>query len=166
MIDHLSLPVSDVNATARAYTQALAPLGYSVLMSFTREQIPQLPHAASVGLGAKGKPDLWLRPSRHQIDGTHIAFAAPDRKTVDAFHVAALAAGMTDDGLPGVRQHYHPSYYGAFVKDADGHSLEVVCHFPVVAKAAKASTSAKKAAPAKKKVAAKKAKPAAKKKKK
>jgi catechol 2,3-dioxygenase-like lactoylglutathione lyase family enzyme len=165
MIDHLSLPVSDVNATARAYTQALAPLGYSVLMSFTREQIPQLPHAASVGLGAKGKPDLWLRPSRHQIDGTHIAFAANDRKTVDAFHAAALAAGMTDDGLPGVRQHYHPNYYGAFVKDADGHSLEVVCHSPAVVKAA---TSAKKSAPAKKKVSApakKKAKPAAKKRK-
>jgi catechol 2,3-dioxygenase-like lactoylglutathione lyase family enzyme len=156
MIDHLSLPVSDVNATARAYAQALAPLGYSVVMSFTREQIPQLPHAASVGLGAKGKPDLWLRPARYQIDGTHLALLAPDRKTVDAFHAAALAAGMTDDGLPGVRQHYHPNYYGAFVKDADGHSLEVVCHSPVVVRTAKAAKAAKVKAPAKKKVAAKK----------
>lgn len=161
MIDHLSLPVSDVNATARAYAQALAPLGYSVLRSFTREQIPQLPHAASIGLGAKGKPDLWLRPARYQIDGSHLAILAADRKTVDAFHAAALAAGMVDDGLPGVRQHYHPNYYGAFVKDADGHSLEVVCHSPVAARPVK-----KAAAPAKKKVTAKKAKktkPAAKK---
>lgn len=157
MIDHLSLPVSDVHATARAYTQALAPLGYSVLRSFTREQVPQLPHAASVGLGAKGKPDLWLRPARYQIDGTHLALLAPDRKTVDEFHAAALAAGMADDGLPGVRQHYHPHYYGAFVKDADGHSLEVVCHSPVHAKAAKTSTPSKKKAAAKKSVAPKKA---------
>ena len=133
MIDHLSLPVSDVDATARAYSRALAPLGYSVLMAFTREQIPQLPYAKTAGLGTKGKPDLWLRPAQGPIDYNHVALVTDQRKLVDAFHAAALAAGMKDDGVPGLRQHYHPTYYAAFVRDADGHSLEVVCHAPPAA---------------------------------
>jgi catechol 2,3-dioxygenase-like lactoylglutathione lyase family enzyme len=58
----------------------------------------------------------------------HIALRARDRKTVDEFHAAALKAGLTDNGPPGPRPHYHPSYYGAFVLDRDGHNLEVVCH--------------------------------------
>jgi catechol 2,3-dioxygenase-like lactoylglutathione lyase family enzyme len=128
MIDHLSLPVSDVDATALAYSLALAPLGYSVLRSYTQEQIPSLPYAKTVGLGANSKPDLWLRPARTAIDYNHVALTATHRNQVDAFHAAALGAGMTDDGAPGPRQHYHPNYYGAFVRDADGHSLEVVCH--------------------------------------
>ena len=155
MIDHLSLPVSDVDATCRTWTKALAPLGYSVLMRFTKEQIPQLPFAQSVGLGASGKPDIWLRPARHAVDGTHVAVVAKDRKTVDAFHKAALAAGMTDDGAPGLREHYHPNYYGAFVRDADGHSLEVVCHSPVAVAKAVVKVAPRKGV-AKKKPAAKK----------
>lgn len=131
MIDHLSLPVSDVDATCRSWTKALAPLGYSVLMRFTKEQVPQLPYALTAGLGTKGKPDLWLRPAQQKVDYNHVAFVAQTRGEVDAFHKAALAAGMTDDGKPGLRQHYHPNYYGAFVRDADGHSLEVVCHAAV-----------------------------------
>ncbi len=59
--------------------------------------------------------------------GTHVAFAATDRRTVDAFHRAALAAGGTDNGAPGVRPQYHPDYYGAFVLDPDGHNVEAVC---------------------------------------
>ena len=58
----------------------------------------------------------------------HIAFSAPDRETVDAFHAAALAAGGTDNGAPGVRENYHPNYYGAFVLDPDGNNVEAVCH--------------------------------------
>ena len=157
MIDHVSLPVSDVDATSRAYCAALAPLGYSQLMAFTREQIPQLPYAKTAGLGANGKADIWLRPARHAIDYNHVAVLAKTREQVDAFHAAALAAGMKDDGGPGLRQHYHPTYYGAFVRDADGHSLEVVCHAAPPAKVA----VAKKAAP--KKASTKKAKPAGKK---
>jgi catechol 2,3-dioxygenase-like lactoylglutathione lyase family enzyme len=175
MIDHLSLPVTDVDATSRAWCAALAPLGYSQLMAFTQEQIPQLPYAKTVGLGAKGKPDLWLRPARGTIDYNHVAIVATTREQVDAFHAAALGVGMKDDGAPGLRQHYHPTYYGAFVRDADGHSLEVVCHAAPLAKkavaskkvAAKAVVSKKVAAPAKK-TSAKKApakKPAGKKRK-
>jgi catechol 2,3-dioxygenase-like lactoylglutathione lyase family enzyme len=154
MIDHLSLPVSDVEATARTYAQALAPLGYSLVMSITREQIPQLPFKQMAGLGAKGKPDLWLRTARTTVDATHIALRAEHRKDVEAFHVAALAAGLIDDGGPGVRAHYHRNYYAAFVRDLDGHSLEVVCHAPPPVK-----VKAKK----QKKAPASKPKPAAKK---
>lgn len=145
MIDHLSLPVSDVDVSTRVFAQALKPLGFSALMSFTREQVPQLPYLKMTGLGPPGKPELWLRTARGPIDGVHVAFTVAQRKDVDAFHAAALTAGLTDDGGPGVREHYHRNYYAAFVKDADGHSLEVVCHAPPVAVAKK-----KKAAPAKK----------------
>ena len=60
----------------------------------------------------------------------HVAFLAEDRKTVDAFYKAAIAAGGRDNGKPGLRQHYHPDYYGAFVLDPDGHNIEAVCHRP------------------------------------
>ena len=59
-----------------------------------------------------------------------MAFTASDRATVDAFYAAALAAGGTDNGAPGIRAYYHPNYYGAFVLDADGHNVEAVCHAP------------------------------------
>ena len=65
------------------------------------------------------------------LTGTHVAFGAPDHATVDAFHAAALAAGGRDNGAPGLRPHYHPGYYGAFVLDPDGHNIEAVCrHSP------------------------------------
>ena len=60
----------------------------------------------------------------------HIAIAAKDRATVDAFYKAAIAAGGRDNGPPGIRAHYHPNYYGAFVRDPDGHNIEAVCHTP------------------------------------
>ena len=61
---------------------------------------------------------------------THVAFSAPDRAAVDAFHAAALAAGRTDNRAPGLRPHYHETYYAAFVHDRDGNNLEAVCHRP------------------------------------
>lgn len=153
MIDHLTVPVTDVDTTTRKYAQALAPIGYSVVMAVSREQIPQLPFSKMVGLGAKGKPDLWLRTARVAVDGTHVALRVEHRKDVEAFHVAALAAGLVDDGAPGVRPHYHPNYYAAFVRDADGHSLEVVCHAapPAKAKAKAKQAPVRKAKPAVKK---------------
>ena len=60
----------------------------------------------------------------------HVAFSAPDRATVDAFHAAALAAGGRDNGAPGLRPRYHADYYGAYVLDPDGHNVEAVCHSP------------------------------------
>jgi catechol 2,3-dioxygenase-like lactoylglutathione lyase family enzyme len=145
MIDHLTVHVSDLDRSLAFYAAALAPLGYVVIMEF--------PGAA--GLGAGGKPDLWLAPSA-SIVPTHVAFAA-DRASVAAFHAAAVAAGGRDNGQPGLRAQYHPNYYGAFVLDPDGNNIEAVCHAPPVApgtKKAPAQKAAKKA-PAKKAVAKK-----------
>ncbi len=64
------------------------------------------------------------------IGGGHVALAAGDRATVDAFYEAAIAAGGTDNGPPGLREHYHPTYYGAFIRDPDGNNIEAVCHTP------------------------------------
>jgi catechol 2,3-dioxygenase-like lactoylglutathione lyase family enzyme len=118
MIDHISLKVRDLPKSKTFYQAALAPLGYVVVMEF--------PDGA--GLGEKGKPDFWIGPG--QQAQTHIAFASRDRKTVDAFYAAAMAAGAKDNGPPGLRPDYHPSYYAAFVLDPDGHNIEVVCHKP------------------------------------
>jgi catechol 2,3-dioxygenase-like lactoylglutathione lyase family enzyme len=117
MIDHVSLAVSDLDRSLAFYKAALAPLGYEVILQF--------PGVA--GLGEHGKPDLWIgvRPVGHSV---HVALRASTRTLVDAFHAAALAAGGTDNGPPGVRAIYHPSYYGAFVLDPDGHNLEACCH--------------------------------------
>ena len=98
------------------YRAALAPLGYRVLMEFQ----------GAAGLGA-GMPDFWLMATEQSLNPTHVAFSA-DRATVDAFHAAALAAGGTDNGPPGLRADFHPHYYAAFVRDPEGNNVEVVCH--------------------------------------
>jgi catechol 2,3-dioxygenase-like lactoylglutathione lyase family enzyme len=121
MIDHIGLDVSDIQRSKAFYAAALKPLGYELLRD----------HDSWLGLGAAGKPDLWINDAGHKTaPGIHIAFRAEDRATVDAFHAAALAAGATDNGAPGIRDIYHPNYYGAFVLDPDGHNVEAVCHTP------------------------------------
>ena len=120
MLDHVGLRVSDMAASRAFYERALAPLGYSVQMDFG---------TVALGFGRDPKPDFWLYPSA-QPGQLHLAFGAPDRATVDAFHAAALAAGATCNGPPGLRPQYHPNYYGAFVLDPDGVNLEAVCHLP------------------------------------
>lgn len=127
MIDHITLLVSDYGRSKAFYEAALAPLGYSVLMELTREQLPELDAEAVCGIGASS-PKLWLRPTTGAITPTHVAVSAADHAGVDAFHAAALAAGATDHGAPGPRPHYHPGYYGAFVLDPDGYNLEAVFH--------------------------------------
>src|SRR5262245_725242 len=126
-IDHGTLVVSDYARSKAFYTKALAPLGITPIMDFGQ----------ACGFGRDGKPDFWIGvgPSSFQkpeqlriITPTHIAFAARNRADVDAFHQAALAAGGKDFGAPGVRAHYHPNYYGAFVLDPDGHDIEAVFH--------------------------------------
>ena len=126
MIDHMSVQVSDLLRSRDFYLAALAPIGYTVLHSF-----PDAADPITVGLGIDGKPDLWLvkGPATHL---QHIALRGATRKVVAAFHAAALAAGGKDNGAPGVRAHYHPAYYGAFVHDLDGHNLEVCCHEPYI----------------------------------
>src|SRR5215210_3399744 len=130
MLDHIGFSVSDIGKAKAFYAQALAPLGLEVLMEVTPEMTGGA--GSHLGFGSKrdGKPFFWIGSGAKLNPGVHVAFAAPDRKTVDAFHQAALAAGGTDNGAPGLRPQYHPGYYGAFVRDPDGHNIEAVCHRP------------------------------------
>jgi catechol 2,3-dioxygenase-like lactoylglutathione lyase family enzyme len=122
MFDHVGLNVRDYAASRAFYEQALAPLGWSVVMAFDEWK--------AAGFGRAEKPDFWISEREPYGTGTHVAFVADDRATVDAFHAAALAAGGEDNGAPGLREMYHPTYYGAFVLDGDGNNVEAVCHRP------------------------------------
>src|SRR5262245_47417052 len=128
MIDHVGFPVSDYARSKAFYTKALAPLGYALIMEVTAQQTESGAPAAGFGVG--GKPDFWIGGEGGLQMAMHIAIATKDRAAVDAFHKAALAAGGKDNGAPGLRPHYHPNYYGAFVLDPDGHNVEAVCHAP------------------------------------
>jgi catechol 2,3-dioxygenase-like lactoylglutathione lyase family enzyme len=122
MLDHIGLNVSDYDRSCEFYARALAPLGFSLLM----EPVPR-----TGGFGSDGKPWFWITDQREPAtENVHVAFTAPDRATVDAFHAAALEAGGTDNGAPGIRELYHPDYYGAYVLDPDGNNVEMVCHRP------------------------------------
>ena len=120
-IDHIGLDVADYARSKAFYERALEPLGMKVLM----EPVDEV-----CGFGGDF-PFFWIgRRDRGPQTGVHVAFTARDREMVDAFHAAALEAGGTDNGGPGVREIYHPSYYGAFVLDPDGNNVEAVCHKP------------------------------------
>ena len=84
----------------------------------------------AAGFGRAGKPEIWIGEEGGVGAVVHVAIAADDRAAVDAFYRAALAAGGTDNGPPGLRTHYHPNYYAAFARDPDGHNVEAVCHRP------------------------------------
>ena len=128
MIDHIGLSVSDLGTSRRFFESALAPLGIAMVMEVTEEMTGG--HGAHLGLGRDGNPFFWIGTGKAGTRGCHVAFAAPDRATVDAFHAAALAAGGTDNGAPGLRPHYHANYYGTFVLDPDGNNIEAVFHGP------------------------------------
>jgi catechol 2,3-dioxygenase-like lactoylglutathione lyase family enzyme len=126
MIDHVGFPVSDYARSKAFYEQALTPLGYGLIM-----EVDQTEHdAKAAGFGIGGKPDFWIGGEGGLNHVLHVAIVAKDRASVDAFHRAALAAGGKDNGGPGLRPHYHPNYYAAFVLDPDGHNVEAVCHLP------------------------------------
>jgi catechol 2,3-dioxygenase-like lactoylglutathione lyase family enzyme len=128
MLDHLGLMVSDFHRSRAFYERALAPLGIAVLMEVSKEESGSYEGA---GFGRDGKPAFWIGGGGASRSGPmHVAFTAEDRAAVDAFHKAALAAGGQDNGAPGLRPHYHPDYYGAFVLDPDGNNVEAVCHRP------------------------------------
>ncbi len=127
MIDHIGFPVSDYERAKAFYAKALAPLGYTLIMEVEQETEKGF---AAAGFGVGGKPDFWIGGEGKLDRPLHVAFAAGDRASVDAFYQAALAAGGRDHGAPGLRPHYHPNYYGAFVRDPDGHNIEAVCHAP------------------------------------
>ena len=123
MLDHVGFAVRDYSRSRSFYEKALAPLGITVLLE---------PAGEAAGFGRDGKPFFWIEARGRPVQGRlHIAFGVESREVVDAFHVAALEAGGTDNGAPGVREIYHPSYYGAYVLDPDGNNIEAVCHAPV-----------------------------------
>ena len=121
MLDHIGLNVSDYERSRAFYEGALEPLGLKLLM----EPVPGVG-----GFGDGQKPFFWIATRGNPQSGVHVAFETEDRKVVDAFHAAALEAGGTDNGAPGVREIYHPHYYGAYVLDPDGNNIEAVCHRP------------------------------------
>ncbi|HTP93460.1 MAG TPA: VOC family protein [Xanthobacteraceae bacterium] len=126
MLDHIGFPVSDYARSKAFYEKALAPLGYGLVMEVSQSANDKL----AAGFGANGKPTFWIGGEGGLNRPVHVAIAAKDRATVDAFYRAALAAGGKDNGAPGLRPHYHANYYGAFVLDPDGHNIEAVCHSP------------------------------------
>lgn len=128
MIDHIGFAVSDLARSRAFYDAALAPLGLSVQMEVSADINPS--GGTAIGFGTPGNPYFWIGDNERVGEGTHIAFTAADRPTVDAFHAAALAAGGVDHGTPGIRAQYHENYYAAFVLDPDGLNIEAVCHKP------------------------------------
>jgi catechol 2,3-dioxygenase-like lactoylglutathione lyase family enzyme len=122
IFDHIGVPASDLKRSKDFFCKALAPLGIGVVM-----EVP-----GAVGLGKDKKPSLWLGEHKEKQSPLHIAFVAENREQVRAFYKAALAAGASDNGAPGIRKHYHPSYYAAFVIGPDGHNVEAVCHQPEI----------------------------------
>jgi catechol 2,3-dioxygenase-like lactoylglutathione lyase family enzyme len=124
IIDHMSLSVADFAEMLAFYEQALAPLGITTMMRFGKDITGNVDVA---GLGRE-KPFLWIADGGKTTPHAHLAIRADSRAQVDAFHRAALAAGGTDNGAPGLRPHYHANYYGAFIIDPEGHNLEAVYH--------------------------------------
>lgn len=120
IIDHIGIAVSDYDSSKQFFCRALAPLGIELVMEVE----------GWAGLGKGGKPELWFGAGGPKQNPMHIAFIADTRDQVRAFHAAALAAGGTDNGPPGIREIYHPHYFGAFVLSPDGHNVEAVCHRP------------------------------------
>jgi catechol 2,3-dioxygenase-like lactoylglutathione lyase family enzyme len=126
MLDHVSIGVRDLARTKRFYDASLKPLGYNCLSQ----------DAGSLGYGEDAVA-FWISVTDSPVpadvkSGLHFCFAAPTRRSVDAFHAEALAAGGRDNGKPGVRKDYGANYYAAFVVDPDGYRLEAHCSEPEV----------------------------------
>lgn len=126
MIDHLAIDVSDLKKSGDFYDRALEPLGYKKLMNAPEEFEGRL----TLGWGDSAETDLYIGEGSRIEPRLHIAFRAANRKVVDEFYKAALAAGGKHNGKPGLRPKYHENYYAAYVLDPDGHNIEAVCHDP------------------------------------
>lgn len=125
MIDHVGFSVSDIARSRAFYGAALAPLGLGLVMHMGPDRTES--GGTALGYGRAGEPFFWIGDNEAVGEGTHVALSAPSRAAVDAFHAAALGAGGRDHGAPGLREHYGPDYYAAFVLDPDGINLEAVC---------------------------------------
>ncbi|MFC7515958.1 VOC family protein [Herbaspirillum sp. GCM10030257] len=125
MIDHTGVVVRDFEKSKQFYSAALAPIGLCLLAEFPAAVTG---HTDVAGFGEPPKPEFWINLGTPNNPPVHVAFRVSNRSLVDAFFKAAVDAGGTDNGPPGIRPHYHPNYYGAFVLDPDGHNIEAVCH--------------------------------------
>jgi catechol 2,3-dioxygenase-like lactoylglutathione lyase family enzyme len=121
MLDHVTVGVVDIERSRKFYDSALRPLGIARLCGDGER---------FAGYGVAPKAFFWIGMREAAQTGAHIAFAAKDRATVERFYAEAIAAGGRDNGGPGLRPHYDPDYYGAFVLDPDGHNVEAVCRLP------------------------------------
>ena len=132
MYSHITVGTSQMNRAMRFYDSVLAPLGMTRKRTFKIAVSYAPPDFSGVN-----EPFWVVRPYDRKDatpgNGVTVAFEAPTRAAVDAFHAAALAAGATDEGPPGVREHYHPDYYGAYARDLDGNKICAVCHQPAAA---------------------------------
>ncbi len=130
MLDHMTFRVANLERSVTFYAAALAPLGYTLGPAFEHEG------QRMQGFSQNGQLDTWLIQGPSPFGGAptttacHLAWRAANRAEVDAFYAAAIQAGGRDNGAPGLRPHYHPNYYGAFVIDPDGNNIEAVCHEP------------------------------------
>jgi len=120
LIDHIGIAISNYERSLQFYTKALAPLDIKLIVEVQ----------GWAGFGQGDKAEFWFGPDESIQSPMHIAFVAQCREKVDQFYQAAIAAGATDNGKPGLRDIYHEHYYGAFVIDPDGHNIEAVCHSP------------------------------------
>ncbi len=118
MLDHITISVTDFPKAKTFYDDALGTLGVACFYSDGK---------TAAGYGTEAIPYFWIGLKDVVQSGTHVAFSAPDRATVERFYRAALQAGGRDNGAPGLRRQYGPTYYGAFVLDSDGHNIEAVC---------------------------------------
>jgi len=118
IIDHIGISISDYERSKQFYLKALKPLGIELVKEVQ----------GWAGFGQSEKAEFWFGVSEKVNYPMHIAFVAESRESVNQFYETAIAAGAKDNGKPGVRDIYHPNYYGAFVIDPDGHNIEAVCH--------------------------------------
>ena len=125
MIDHIGIPVSDIERSRKFYEAALGALGMSVQKEVTSDEGGGW---TALGFGVPGEKIFWIGDGDKVGEGIHVAFTADERSQVDAFHAAGLNAGGRDNGKPGPRPNYGPNYYAAFVFDPDGANIEVVCY--------------------------------------
>ena len=123
IIDHVSLKVTDFEKSRGFYVAALATLGIKLVAEFAVERS----HHAGFGIE---RPTFWIGDGSTHRANAHVAFIAKSRSEVRAFYSVAMSVGGRDNGAPGLRAHYHPNYFSAFVFDPDGHNIEAVCHDP------------------------------------
>ncbi len=117
MIDHVGIDIKNYEQSKVFYVEVLKTLGYDLLMDFGK----------AGGFGANGKTEFWITEATN-IGKSHIAFCSDSKEKVDTFYNKAIEMGAKDNGKPGLREMYHPNYYGAFVLDLDGNNIEAVFH--------------------------------------